>query len=359
MSTYSNTEICLEKGFAKLANPMMEALYQTRIPGEEAKLFWFIFRKTVGFNKELGDVIPLSQFVKGTGIVKQRAHRLLQKLSLKNIIFINRQTMGGCFYAVNFNFEQWRQSPKKGTSPKQVTAVTHKGDAWSPKRVTSTDMIQTKGSTDISLKDNSDESVNRLIQYAARTCSLTILGKNEDVLKQLLDRHPYERISEAMGHFALYQLESEEGRRFLIGKTFDAFVRKFDLFVDADSVDRRLEAERRWHNEHRGNRNNLDPWKKQENPESYRETPEAAEDPEEKRQERIRFLGDYTGNIETVAEEKGLDVSEMIRTYPTGAQRYRDFKEELNELLKEPYKIQGGEQGLAAAPASLVLGGAC
>ncbi len=265
-------------GWTKLQNSMMDTLYKIRIPAAEAQVFWYIFRRSKGYNEDYMRIY-LHDFENKTGILKSNVCRILRSLKEKNIIRVRYNRSQLPLYGINPNFEQWGKETIIQDEYENDTLMIENDNPVvenDNKRLSNlTPSLKTKGSKenyskDISLTNKGDESINRLIQYAARTCSLTIMGKNEDVLKQLLDRHPYDRVSEAMGHFALYQLESEEGRRFPIGKTFDAFVRKFDLFVDADGVDRRLEAERRWHNEHRGNRNNLDPWKKQENPESCR-----------------------------------------------------------------------------------------
>ena len=75
----------IENGYTPIANEIMDALARTRIPGEVRQVLDYIFRKTYGWNKK-EDVIPMSQFVKSTGLKKPNICRALSKLITMCII---------------------------------------------------------------------------------------------------------------------------------------------------------------------------------------------------------------------------------------------------------------------------------
>lgn len=103
----------LENGFVRLANEIYEALAKYRIPGEARQVLDFIIRKTYGWNKS-EDVIPLSQFVNGTGLKKATVCRAINKLVHLNLI-IKKDNAKGTSYKFNKNFEAWTPLTKKIT----------------------------------------------------------------------------------------------------------------------------------------------------------------------------------------------------------------------------------------------------
>jgi phage replication O-like protein O len=106
-------------GFAQLPNGMVKRLIELRIAGEEAQVFWVIFQKTIGWHKKW-DKIPLSQFVKATGMVKPSICQLINRLKKKNIILVDKDysdvSNNGNFatqYRINESYYQWRSVHKQ------------------------------------------------------------------------------------------------------------------------------------------------------------------------------------------------------------------------------------------------------
>jgi phage replication O-like protein O len=106
-------------GFAQLPNGMVKRLIELRIAGEEAQVFWVIFQKTIGWHKKW-DKIPLSQFVKATGMVKPSICQLINRLKKKNIILVDKDYLdvsnNGNFatqYRINESYYQWQSVHKQ------------------------------------------------------------------------------------------------------------------------------------------------------------------------------------------------------------------------------------------------------
>lgn len=117
----------LANGFVRLANQTYEALAKYRIPGEARQVMDFIIRKTYGWNKS-EDVIPLSQFVVGTGLKKATVCRAINKLVHLKLI-IKKDNDRGTSYRFNKDFDEWVPLSKKITTksyPKLYTDI-HKG----------------------------------------------------------------------------------------------------------------------------------------------------------------------------------------------------------------------------------------
>jgi len=75
----------IENGYTQIANELMDAIIQIRIPGEARQCLDFIIRKTYGWHKK-SDAISLSQFVSATGLSKVHVCRMLNKLVVMNLI---------------------------------------------------------------------------------------------------------------------------------------------------------------------------------------------------------------------------------------------------------------------------------
>lgn len=118
----------VEEGYVRIATEIQDAFCRTRIPGEERQVLDFIIRKTYGWNK-CEDTISLSQFAEMTGLVKQHVARSLKSLLSKKIITVTKNGDNKPqAFKLNKNYEEWRVSPKKVTSPYLVKGVTENGD---------------------------------------------------------------------------------------------------------------------------------------------------------------------------------------------------------------------------------------
>lgn len=103
----------IENGYTKIANELLEALAKFRMPGEARQVFDFIIRKTYGFNKKR-DAIPLSQFEKGTGLIRPNICRGIKTLEEMNLIFRHKgkSVRQVTEYEINKKFETWGRSGK-------------------------------------------------------------------------------------------------------------------------------------------------------------------------------------------------------------------------------------------------------
>lgn len=141
----------IENGHIKLANDFFRALCKTRIPGQARQVLDFIISKTWGWNKK-EDMIPLSQFVVGTGLQKYDVIDARNKLVGMNIIIVaqkgNEETLT---YSIQKDFDKWNPLPKRAMThnrcPKGQQPVAQKGNASLPKTppskdTTSKDTIQ-------------------------------------------------------------------------------------------------------------------------------------------------------------------------------------------------------------------------
>jgi len=139
-----------ENGYLMIANELFDALIQFRLSGEQRQVLDFIIRKTYGFRKKV-DAIPLSQFVKATGLKKSHVSRAINALKSRNIIKGTKTgTFDATIYGINKDYRSWRKAPKKGISPKKATKGPKFGNEKAPNLGTSKD--NTKDNT----KDNKD-----------------------------------------------------------------------------------------------------------------------------------------------------------------------------------------------------------
>lgn len=88
-------------GYTPIANEIMEALMQVNLSSYEWRFLLFLWRKTYGWRQKK-DKIPLTQFVKATGIRKQHISRVKQRLLLRKIV-----TQTGYLLGFNKNYHQW------------------------------------------------------------------------------------------------------------------------------------------------------------------------------------------------------------------------------------------------------------
>lgn len=75
----------VENGHTRIANELLDAIVRVGLSGDEGKAFWFIVRKTYGFQKTT-DSISLTQFCLATGMNKQNVCRALSNLIKKKMV---------------------------------------------------------------------------------------------------------------------------------------------------------------------------------------------------------------------------------------------------------------------------------
>lgn len=96
-----------ENGYTKLANEIIEALYQRPLSGHEFRMLFLIIRKTYGFNKT-EDNVSLSQMMKALSLSKTRCSQVINKLQLQKIVTVTENINGiGKKYKLNKNYEHW------------------------------------------------------------------------------------------------------------------------------------------------------------------------------------------------------------------------------------------------------------
>ncbi|MHC4278236.1 MAG: replication protein [Planctomycetota bacterium] len=101
-------KIDIETPYTPFHSPLLERLIESKLCGSEFQCSLFIYRKTVGFNKDK-DGIPLSQFTEATGLTRRGVCKTLQKLEEKNIICRERKFPGDSTkYMFNRKFRSWR-----------------------------------------------------------------------------------------------------------------------------------------------------------------------------------------------------------------------------------------------------------
>jgi phage replication O-like protein O len=109
-----------EYGYIRIANDIMEALAQIRIPGETRQIIDTVIRKTYGFNKKL-DIISISQFSEATGLKKSNCCRAINKAIDMNIV-IKNDNKKFITYQFNKDYDTWKPLSKKITAlSKKIT----------------------------------------------------------------------------------------------------------------------------------------------------------------------------------------------------------------------------------------------
>jgi len=90
---------------------LIEALAQTRIPGEARQCLDAILRKTLGWGKS-EDWITLSQFCLMTGLPKQNICRGIARLQKMNVVIIKIDNEKRKTYRINADFSTWKPLSK-------------------------------------------------------------------------------------------------------------------------------------------------------------------------------------------------------------------------------------------------------
>lgn len=176
-----------ENGYFKMNNDIQDALCRIRISGEARQVLDFIIRKTDGYNKEW-DRIPLSQFVKATGLDRSNVVRAVVKLDTMRII--KKDTGSITKYMFNKNFGEWRPLSKKtrGVSKKTQTGVKKDNKPVSKK-------IHSINNTKDNIQKTSNMSPSQFVDFYHQRLSfgskvVAITKKRQASIKVRLREHP-------------------------------------------------------------------------------------------------------------------------------------------------------------------------
>ncbi len=96
----------VENGYVRVAGELMDAVTRINLSPYESRVFWFVVRRTYGFNKKM-DRISLSQFSTGTGIDPRNARRTVKTLFDRNILQVDKPKVHMVLYGVQKNYERW------------------------------------------------------------------------------------------------------------------------------------------------------------------------------------------------------------------------------------------------------------
>ena len=166
----------LEEGHLRISTEFYDALCRIRIPGEARQVFDFVIRKTWGWQKR-EDKIPLSQFVLGTGLRKDKVIRARRKLVEMNIIRVSQKGNDEApTYSINKDFDSWKSFPKKETFPKKEMIISQKGNASFPKK---------EPSIDTSSKDTTKDNLSGFAEFWEAYPKKVSIGLAERTWKKL------------------------------------------------------------------------------------------------------------------------------------------------------------------------------
>lgn len=118
-----------EDGYTPIANEIVEALAQIRIPGESMQVLWVILRKTYGWNKK-EDRLSMNQISDLTGLKRQNVNRAIDRLITMNLLIKNNVNFINQ-YQFNKYYKTWKLSSKLITpelSSKLITPVIKNDD---------------------------------------------------------------------------------------------------------------------------------------------------------------------------------------------------------------------------------------
>lgn len=175
-----------DNGFTPIANEILDALYQIRIPGEARQILDYIIRKTYGWNKK-EDPISLSQFSLATRLSKVHVCRALDTLIKMNLVtkkgnalslFTKKGNDVAISYSFQKDFDEWMPLPKKVTFAKDVT---QKGNFTLPKKDTTKDNVK-----DSIVKEPAD-AVFSSKHYSVKMCKED-LTKTDEACRRLIEK---------------------------------------------------------------------------------------------------------------------------------------------------------------------------
>ena len=94
----------LPKGkFTSIEDDITEAFYKQSWGANQAKIFWYVIRKTWGWQKR-SEFIRVTQCAKELGIPKSRVSEALSSLVKRRIVTVNRNKT----YAIQMNVGLWK-----------------------------------------------------------------------------------------------------------------------------------------------------------------------------------------------------------------------------------------------------------
>ncbi len=119
-----------ENGYSKIANELLEAIYQTSFNATQLKIILFVMRYTFGFSRKQFK-ISVNFISKGTGISKRYISSELNKLIESNVVKIvkNHTVTESRIIEINKNYENWKMSrtvlhQMNSSSPDEVLFTT-------------------------------------------------------------------------------------------------------------------------------------------------------------------------------------------------------------------------------------------
>ena len=110
-----------EDGHVDLAHEIVEKFCEYRLSGGEWQVLWVIIRKTYGWQKKK-DRIALSQFTKMTNIPRDKACKLLSKLTIRGVV--QKDNTIPTTYSLVKDYDKWKVLPKKATASKVLLKKT-------------------------------------------------------------------------------------------------------------------------------------------------------------------------------------------------------------------------------------------
>ena len=113
----------VENGFTKVANELLDAICKIPLSRYESMIFWYIVRKTYGYNKK-EDWISATLIANELGIFKQHVSRTIHRLIKRKMLIKNGRNIG-----IQKDYEIWESNLNRLLTklPKKVTKVTKKG----------------------------------------------------------------------------------------------------------------------------------------------------------------------------------------------------------------------------------------
>ncbi len=92
-----------------MPNSIIEALFHVNLSAHQARVIFFIMRKTFGFQKDV-DRISGSQFSETLGLDRRTIHRALTHLKNAQIVVIQRDDKSHVRYGIQKDFKKWNPS---------------------------------------------------------------------------------------------------------------------------------------------------------------------------------------------------------------------------------------------------------
>ncbi|MBA7680342.1 hypothetical protein ES703_88657 [subsurface metagenome] len=104
----SNLRQMPKNKFTIVPNDFIEAAYKQNFGANQAKVLWFIVRKTWGWQKQ-SEFIRVTQCAEELGIPKSRVSEALSSLAKRRIVTVNRNRT----YAIQADSSLWHNPYKK------------------------------------------------------------------------------------------------------------------------------------------------------------------------------------------------------------------------------------------------------